>query len=156
MSFTLTYNTMVSNDIKHMYSSGGRIAPGARDRSRDAERSLIELRRMKHMHQMKLNMITHTIPGVTNPRENLPRAPAFSAMSRQEVGEVVQRLSRPTVASRGLSRESEGLAMKDARKTPRFLGTRSYSSEDLSHIVQRLRMPTTTVELRQRQKFHEV
>ena len=154
MSFTLTYDTMVRNDIKHMYASGSK--PASVSRGRDGGLSLIELRRMKHMHQMKLNMITHTIPGVTNPRENLPRAPAFSAMSRQEVRDVVERMLRPTVASQGTSRYSEELALRAARKSPRFLGTRSYSSEDLSQVVERLRTPTTTAVLRQRQKYNEV
>lgn len=154
MSFTLTYDTMLRHDIKHCYSGGRQKPVTSRDRS-EGEKSFIELRRDKEIHQMKMNLITRTLADSRNPRD-LPRAPAFSTLSRSEMDKVVERLRQPTVASKGIALQSEERVVADRLKSPRFAGERSLSSENLSASIDRLSTPTTASLLRQKQRSKEV
>ena len=155
MSFTLTYDTMVRSDIKNVYSGGRQLPTTSRDRG-EGERSLLEIARARDVHQLKMNMILHRLGDDQKPRDHLPRAPAFSAMSRKEIDKVVERLRKPTVASKGITRRSEELAMEARHRSPRFSGVRSLSSDDLHAAIERLRAPTTVAVIRQQQTQHGV
>lgn len=72
-------------------------------------------------------------------------------MSRYEVDEIVDRVRRPTVASRGIERESEVRSMSARRQSsPRFTGCRPLppSSGGLTAVNQRLFTPTHMTRMR--------
>ena len=136
MAFSLTYNSILRQDVKHTYSGLGSYQ---KQRGKE-DRSLLELQRIREAEAIKSMLITRQLD---NKGVHVPRAPAFSSMSREELEKSVERLRKPTVASKGESRKSEEMAMRESLEYPRFLGLRrSRSAEDIRMSTNRLSSPS--------------
>merc|ERR1712241_600586 len=81
----------------------------------------------------------------------VPRAPAFGLLSRHDVDEIVARLTRPTVASQGISGASErNMVEEQAATHPKYLGLKDVSKEEADQITSRVSKPTRMSLIRDR------
>ncbi|GFR79366.1 hypothetical protein ElyMa_002286900 [Elysia marginata] len=64
-------------------------------------------------------------------------------MSRHEIEEVVARLTKPTIASKGVMGTSEReMVRSQANNHPKYLGLKQVSDAEMEEIVSRVNKPT--------------
>ncbi|GFO19929.1 hypothetical protein PoB_004643400 [Plakobranchus ocellatus] len=147
MSFCLTFHSILDNNIRHVYS-GTPLQLTYRHSSEYP--NMDQLRQRKDNQQLK-NAVLRTSEYRSEYRCLIPRAPAFRIMSRHEIEEVVARLTRPTIASQGVTGTSERMMVKDqASKHPKYLGLKQVSGEEINGIVSRVNKPTRMSLIRDR------
>lgn len=146
--FKMPFNTILTRDIKHIYSGFPQNIP------------LRYSNPFPTMEQMRLRAETQDLKsGVLRFSEYeemygcmIPRAPAFRSLSRHEIAEMVARLRKPTVASKGISNTSEyEIVRENDSANSKYRGKKKVSQDEMFDITKRISKPTTMSEIRRHQ-----
>jgi len=146
--FQTPFNTIVTRDIKHIYSGFP---------------NNVHLRytpQYPTMEQLKIREEnTELKAGVLRFSEYdekygclIPRAPAFRTLSQQEIEEMVQRLQKPTIASKGICNTSDkNVVEHQDMHNPKYRGTRKVDAAEIPGITERLTRHTEISKIRKHQ-----
>lgn len=145
--FQTSFNKILSRDIKHIYSG---FPQTLMMRHSAIYPSLEQLRQKEDSHDLKLGVLKYS-----EYDENygcmIPRAPAFRNLSRYEFDDMVNRVRKPTVASKGITNTSDNKTMIEKEKTnPQFLGLKREAT-DIEELNTRLNRPTKISQIRNHQ-----
>ncbi|XP_012939854.1 uncharacterized protein LOC106012206, partial [Aplysia californica] len=99
MSFSLTFHEILDHNIRHVYSG----VPLQLTYRHSSEYPNMDQLRQKRDNQTLKNNVLRTSEYTAEYKCLIPRAPAFRLLSRHEVEQMVSRLTRPTIASQGVS-----------------------------------------------------
>ncbi|XP_041371195.1 uncharacterized protein LOC121384734 [Gigantopelta aegis] len=145
MSFSLTFHSILDHNIRHLYSG----TPTNVSYRHSKEYPNMDQLRQQRENQYLKDYVLRVSEYRSEHKCFIPRAPAFKALSHQEVDEIVTRLSSQTVASQGISGTSENTTLSDKRsKYPKYQGQKKVSREEMDAIVKRLNKPTTMSDIR--------
>lgn len=145
--FQTSFNKILSRDIKHIYSG---FPQTLMMRHSSIYPSQEQLRQKEDSHELKLGVLKYS-----EYDENygcmIPRAPAFRNLSRYDFDDMVNRVRRPTIASKGINNTSDNTTMLQKEKTnPQFLGL-NREATNVAEINARLTRPTKISQIRNHQ-----
>ncbi|KAL8620253.1 hypothetical protein ACOMHN_044789 [Nucella lapillus] len=147
MAFSLTFNSILDNNIRHVYS-GMPVQMSYRHSSEYP--NMDQLRQRRENQQLK-NFVLRTSEYQSDFNCLIPRAPAFKILSRHEVDEIVSRLQRQTVASTRQDGASESQTVKVKEESnPKYLGLKKVSKQEMDEITDRVNKPTTMSTIREK------
>jgi len=147
MSFSLTFHEILDNNIRHVYSG----IPLNLTYRHSSEYPNMDQLRQSRANQMMKNAVLRTSEYNAGYKCLVPRAPAFRLLSRHDVDEIVARLTRPTVASQGISGTSErNMVEEQAATHPKYMGLKDVSKEEAEQITSRVSKPTRMSLIRDR------
>lgn len=135
--FRTSYNDIVKNDIKHIYST----TPSVRSQfpSQYIHDGITILDRI---HDMQRRSKLSTMPGryfqyIPKYDFVLPRAPAFEVLSRRQISDAVERLTRATSARNVAPKEQTHKAVSNKAVYSAPAGSRTHVSDTDRHIIQK-------------------
>ncbi len=133
-AFGTSYQSALDNDIRHMYSSAGRLP-------------------VRKYHKFYVQRVQPAVPlWKRYPRRyydfypeydiGIPRAPAFRALKEESLEELVQRLRKPITcqSNSGRRRCRERLEDEEPYRVP--VQTKSMNSEEVDKLTKRLQRKT--------------
>ncbi|OWF55741.1 hypothetical protein KP79_PYT03532 [Mizuhopecten yessoensis] len=146
--FKMAFNTIVTRDIKHIYSGFPQNIPM---RYSNPYPTMAQMRLREENQDLKSGVLRFSdydeMYGCL-----IPRAPAFRSLSRHEIEDMIERLRRPTLASKGICNTSDdNMVRENNSANPKYRGTKTVSEDELTGITQRLSKPTTISEIRRNQ-----
>ncbi|XP_076454725.1 uncharacterized protein LOC143289581 [Babylonia areolata] len=147
MAFSLTFSSILDNNIRHVYS-GMPVQMSYRHSSEYP--NMDQLRQRRENQQLK-NFVLRTSEYQSDFNCLIPRAPAFRILSRHEVDDIVKRLQRETVASTRQDGASESRTVKEKEKNnPKYLGLKKVSQAEIEEITERVNKPTKMSTIREK------
>lgn len=151
--FKMPFNTIVRNDIRHIYSG---FPNHIKMRYSSTYPTMQELRLKQENDEMKTGVlqVSHyeEICGCL-----VPRAPAFRRLSRHEIDDMVERVRKPTVASKNIENTSDESTVKDKEeKHPRYLGLKKVDKAEMKEITSRLCRQTKISEIRKNEAAYKL
>ncbi|KAK3601046.1 hypothetical protein CHS0354_029271 [Potamilus streckersoni] len=146
--FKASFNSILNRDLKHIYSGQPKTFRFRHSNPYPTQEQLRIKEENKHLK-------THVLKSSEFIQEYkclIPRAPAFRVLSRYEIDGMVSRLTKPTVASQGISNTSEKSMREEKEKDhPTYLGTKKVTNIEMQAIMIRLTRPTKAAEIRSKQ-----
>lgn len=154
MAFIVTYQNLSKNNIRNIYSG---FPADIKWRSTTDKKAIVPEQRIHEQliritpHQKFLNERYLEYDPENNIR--IPRAPAFRRLSRDQVDQIVLRLSEPTVSRRRRAsdiceREVKRSFIETCRKCRAVSARSNVSKQKMEEITQRVSLPTVTTNVR--------
>lgn len=148
--FKTPFTRILSQDIKHIYSG---FPQTVTLRYSSPYPTQEQLRQKEDSHDLKTSVLRFSEYDKSYGCL-IPRAPAFRILSRHEIDSLVNRVSTPTVASRGLSNSSDKAVVNDTRSNyPKYLGLQKVEKGEMNEINSRVNRPTKISEIRKHQNI---
>jgi len=148
MAFSLTFNSILNNNIRHVYSG----KPVQMSYRHSSEYPNMDQLRQKRENQHLKDYVLRTSEYQEGYNCMIPKAPAFRLLSRHEVDDITTRLRKSTVATQRQDGATEEKMLQDKAKAhPKYLGLKKVSQAELDEITERLQRPTQTAAIRDHQ-----
>ena len=148
--FKTPFSRILSQDIKHIYSG---FPQTVNLRYSSPYPTQEQLRQKEDSHDLKTSVLRFSEYDKSYGCL-IPRAPAFRILSRHEIESLVNRVSTPTIASRGLSNSSDQAVVNDTRSNyPKYMGLQRVEKGEMDEINSRMNRPTKISEIRRHQNI---
>lgn len=137
--FKTSFNSILRRDLKHIYSG----FPQVLKYRHTAPYPTQEQMRMKEENTHLKTYVLKSSEFVPEYSCLIPRAPAFRILSRHEIDGLVTRLTKPTVASQGISHTSDkSMRYSKEKYNAKYLGLQNVDHREQTMITERLSRPT--------------
>ena len=154
MAFVVTYHNLSKHNIRNIY---GGLPAELKVRTTGNNKAILPAQRVHEQmrksgpHEKFLNERYYEYDPENEIR--IPRAPAFQQLSRSQVDDIVERLSKPTVSKRRRAsdicdREVRRSFIETCRKCRAASALPKASREKADQITERLLLPTLTSRMR--------
>lgn len=151
--FKTSFNSILSRDLKHIYSGFPRVMKYRHSPAYPTQEQLKIKEESSHLKTYVLKS-SEFVPEYSC---LIPRAPAFRILSRHEIDGVVNRLTKPTVASQGIANTSDRTMRAEKEKNnPKYLGLYRIDEREQTMINERLTRPTQSSRMREYQTRRQI
>lgn len=144
--FKTSFNSILSRDLKHIYSGFPQVLKYRHTQPYPTQEQL----RLQAENEQLKTYVLKSSEFVPEYSCLIPRAPAFRILSRHELNGVVNRLTKPTIASQGISNTSVQSMREDKERAhSKYLGLRTVDDRERTMINDRLSRPTQSSRIRE-------
>ncbi|KAL4218920.1 hypothetical protein ACF0H5_021507 [Mactra antiquata] len=146
--FKTSFNSILNRDLKHIYSGFPQVLKYRHSAPYPTQEQL----KIQEENNVLKTYVLKSSEFVPEYKCMIPRAPAFRVLSRHEINGVVSRLTKPTVASQGISRTSDNSMLEEKQKQhAKFLGIQRIDTREQTMLVERMTRPTQSSRMREYQ-----